>query len=80
MVELYTGFGYEINELLNLDGGGSTTVVLREADGSFGVKNIPSDPPLPIDYKKYDLPYPVPNGETQARAVTDCLLIVATDK
>ena len=79
-LELYTGLGYEIAELLNLDGGGSTTVVLREDDGSFGVKNIPGGPPLPIAYEKYDLPYPVSNGETQARAVTDCLLIVATDK
>ncbi len=80
MVELYTGLGYEITELLNLDGGGSTTVVLREDDGTFGVKNIPGGPPLPIDYKKYDLPYPVPCGETQARAVADCVLIVATDR
>ena len=79
IVDLYLGLGYEIKELLNLDGGGSTTFVLREHDGSFRVQNIPSGPPLPISYQKYGLPTPVPCGDSQARGVADCILIVATD-
>ena len=80
VVDLYLGLGYEIKDLLNLDGGGSTTFVLREQDGDFRVQNIPSGPPLPISYQKYDLPTPVPLGDSQARGVADCILIVATDK
>jgi hypothetical protein len=38
MVELYTGLGYEINELLNLDGGGSRRYRLL-ADRSNGQIN-----------------------------------------
>ena len=80
VVDLYLGLGYEIKDLLNLDGGGSTTFVLREQDGDFRVQNIPSGPPLPISYQKYDLPTPIPLGDSQARGVADCILIVATDK
>ena len=80
VIDLYTHLGYDINELLNLDGGGSTTFVLREEDGRFGVQNIPSGPPLPISYSKYDLPTPKPCGDTQARGVSDCILIIAMDR
>lgn len=79
MIDIYTGLGYEIAELLNLDGGGSTTFVLRNDDGRLTVQNVPSGPPLPISYQKYDLPIPVPFGDSQARGVADCILIAATD-
>ena len=80
IIDIYTGLGYEILELLNLDGGGSTTFVLRNAENDLTVQNVPSGPPLPISYAKYDLPTPKPNGASQARAVADCLLVVATDQ
>lgn len=75
-IEIFTNLGYEIRDLLNLDGGGSTTVVLREKDGTLVTKNVPSGPPLPVSYRKYDLEKPTPKGDTLARAVADCLLIV----
>ena len=75
-VDIYTHLGYEIVELLNLDGGGSTTVVLREDDGSFKVRNVPSGPPLPISYGKYGITLPEPRGEEQVRVVADAILIV----
>ena len=80
IIDLYLGLGYEIRDLLNLDGGGSTTFVLREQDNTFSVQNIPSGPPLPISYQKYDLPTPLPFKDTQARGVSDCLLIIAKDQ
>ena len=75
-IDIYTHLGYEIVELLNLDGGGSTTVVLREEDGTFCVRNVPSGPPLPISYSKYGITLPEPCGEEQARAVADAVLII----
>ncbi len=75
-IDIYTHLGYEIRELLNLDGGGSTTVVLREEDGTFGVRNVPSGPPLPISYSKYGITRGEPRGEEQARAVADTVLII----
>lgn len=76
-IEIYTTLGYEIEELLNLDGGGSTTVVLRdEEQGKHFVRNVPSGPPLPISYSKYGITRPEPCGEEQARAVIDTLLII----
>lgn len=80
MIDIYTGLGYEITELLNLDGGGSTTFVLRNDNDDLAVQNVPSGPPLPISYSKYDLPTPKPSGDSQARAVADCILIVSTDQ
>ena len=77
IIDLYTNLGHDIRELLNLDGGGSTTLVLREENGEFKVENIPAGPPLPISYEKYDLPTPKPLGDSQARGVGDCILIVA---
>lgn len=47
MIDLYLSLGYEIRDMLCLDGGGSTTVVLKETDGSFAVVNEPSGPPNP---------------------------------
>ena len=76
MIEIYTSLGFKIRDLLNLDGGGSTTVVLREANGEYAVKNNASGPPLPISYSKYGVKRPQPCGEEQARAVADCLLII----
>ena len=77
IIDLYTNLGHNILELLNLDGGGSTTFVLRESNGNLIVQNTPSGPPLPISYEKYDLPTPKPLGDSQARGVADCILIVA---
>jgi len=79
LIDLFTGLEYEIEELLNLDGGGSTTLVLRNEDGKFWIPNVPSGPPLPLDYVKYDLPKPEPRGASQARAVADCILLVEAD-
>ncbi len=75
-IELYTSLGYEITEVLNLDGGGSTTVALRGEDGKHFVRNVPSGPPLPISYSKYGITRGEPQGEEQARAVADALLII----
>ena len=75
-IEIYTTLGYKIKELLNLDGGGSTTVVLRDEDGKHFVRNVPSGPPLPISYSKYGITRGEPQGEEQARAVVDTLLII----
>lgn len=75
-IDIYTHLGYEIVELLNLDGGGSTNVVLRAEDGSFEVRNVPSGPPLPVSYPKYGITLPEPRGEEQARAVADAVLII----
>ncbi len=79
MIEVVTSLGYEIQDFLNLDGGGSTTVVLREADDTLAVRNIPSGPPLPVSYSKYGVEKPDPRGEEQVRGVADCLLIVADE-
>ncbi|MBQ9778163.1 MAG: phosphodiester glycosidase family protein [Clostridia bacterium] len=75
-IDIFTHLGYEIRDLLNLDGGGSTTVILREEDGTLVTKNVPSGPPLPVSYRKYGLVKPTPQGDTLSRAVADCLLIV----
>ena len=48
-------------------------------NGGLAVQNVPSGPPLPISYAKYDLPSPVPCGDSQARGVADCILIVANN-
>ncbi len=77
MIELYQGLGYEIETLLNLDGGGSTTVVLMDGEGKPYIKNVPSGPPIPLSYTQYDLFKPEPEGELMARAVADCLLVIA---
>lgn len=76
MIEICTSLGYEIQDFLNLDGGGSTTVVLRETDDTLAVRNVPSGPPLPVSYSKYGVEKPDPRGEEQARCVADCLMIV----
>ena len=70
LIDIYTNLGYNIHDLLNLDGGGSTTVVLQEDDGLFAVHNIPSGPPTP------DQPAVEPYGDTQARPVADAILII----
>lgn len=79
MIEVFTSLGYEIQDLLNLDGGGSTTVVLRESDDTLAVRNVPSGPPLPVSYSRYGVEKPDPRGEEQVRCVADCLLIVADE-
>ena len=55
---------------------GSTTVVLTDEEGKPYIKNVPSGPPIPISYTKYDLYKPEPEGELMARAVADCLLLI----
>ena len=69
MIDLYLGLGYRIKDMLCLDGGGSTTVVLKEADGSFAVTNEPSGPPNP-DWSAGAGPM------ANVRPVADAILIV----
>lgn len=76
VVEIVTSLGHEIQDLLNLDGGGSTTVVIRNEDDTLSVRNIPSGPPLPVSYSKYCVEKPEPRGEEQARGVADCLMVI----
>ena len=71
LIDIYTHLEWEISDLLNLDGGGSTTVVLPDEQGGFYVDNVPSGPPAA------DLPQVEPHGDTQARPVADAVLIVA---
>jgi len=70
MIDICLGLGHPIRDMLNLDGGGSTTVVLREKDGSYAIHNVPSGPPAP------GLPAVEPHGGEQARPVSDAILIV----
>ena len=70
LIDIYLHLGHDIQDLLNLDGGGSTTVVLREADHTFSVHNVPSGPPTPTQ------PAVEPFGDTQARPVADAILII----
>ena len=70
MIDIYLNLGYEIKDMLNLDGGGSTAVVLKEQNGTFVVQNVPSGPPTP------DAPAVEPRGEEQARPVADAVLII----
>ncbi len=70
LVDIYLHLGHDIQDLLNLDGGGSTTVVLREADHTFSVHNVPSGPPTPTQ------PAVEPFGDTQARPIADAILII----
>lgn len=70
VIDLYTHLGYEIVDLLSLDGGGSTTVVLGEEDGGFAVKNVPSGPPTP------DGSDPVDPSIPNLRPVADAILII----
>ena len=70
VIDLYTHLGYEIVDLLSLDGGGSTTVVLREEDGRFSVQNVPSGPPTPDGSDSVDPSIP------NLRPVADAILIL----
>lgn len=70
VIDLYSQLGYEITDLLSLDGGGSTTVVLREEGGSFAVQNVPSGPPTP------DGSEPVDPSIPNLRPVADAILIL----
>ena len=76
MIEIFLQLGMPIRELLNLDGGGSTTVVLREEDGVYRVQNVPSGPQFPVSYEKYGLTRGEPEGTSQARSVADAVLII----
>ena len=71
LIDIFLHLGYDIQDLLNLDGGGSTTVVLRDEDGNFSVHNVPSGPPTP------DQPAIEPYGDEQARPVADAILIIS---
>ena len=70
MIDIYTHLGYDIADLLNMDGGGSTAALIREQDGSFRMLNVPSGPPAP------NMRAVEPHGEEQARPVADALLII----
>lgn len=76
IVELYLQLGYDITQLLNMDGGGSTTVVLRDDDGVHRVQNVPSGPKLPISYARYGIPRTEPVADEQARPVADAILVI----
>lgn len=78
LIELYLQQGC-IRELLNLDGGGSTTVVLPE-DGAFRVQNVPSGIALPCSRDRYGLPKIEPRGDEQARPVADAILLIPKEQ
>lgn len=70
MIEVYLDLGYEMKDMLCMDGGGSTTVVLKEADGSFAVVNEPSGPPTPDGTPGVEGP------QSKVRPVADAILIL----
>ena len=76
VIEIVMSLGYEIQDLLNLDGGGSTTVVIRNHDDTLSVRNVPGGPPFPVSYSKYGIEKPEPRGEEQVRGVADCLMVI----
>lgn len=76
MIEIVQGLGYGIHELLNLDGGGSTTMVLRDSDGQHQVCNVPSGPAFPLNYQRYGMTRPKPSGDSQVRGVADAVLVI----
>ena len=61
---------------LNLDGGGSTTVVVRNHAGEHEVRNIPSGPAFPFSGERYGYEKTEPVGAEQARGVSDAVLII----
>jgi exopolysaccharide biosynthesis protein len=73
-IDIYQQLG-DIRELLNLDGGGSTTVVLRE-DGEYRVKNIPSGSKYPFSGERYGYENQEPTGDELARGVADAILVI----
>lgn len=75
IIDIYLQQG-QITELLNLDGGGSTTVVLKDEAGQFQVKNRPSGIALPCSQLRYDIEKSEPQGDEYARAVADAVLII----
>jgi len=75
LIEIYQQQG-TITELLNLDGGGSTTVVLRDADGVHRIRNVPSGPAYPLSKARYGIEKKEPAGEEQVRPVADAVLII----
>ena len=60
-----TSLGYQMKDMLCLDGGGSTTVVLKEDQGRFAVVNDPCGSATPGD-----------DPAANARAVADAILIL----
>ena len=76
MIEIVQGLGHTITELFNLDGGGSTTMVLRDPDGEHRVLNIPSGPAFPLNYQRYGMVRPEPCGDSQVRGVADAVLVI----
>lgn len=80
IVEMYLQLGLDIREILNMDGGGSTTVVLRDEDGVHRVYNRPSGPQLPFSYAKYGMTREEPQGGELARSVADTILVIPKEK
>ena len=74
-IDLYMQLG-NITELLNLDGGGSTTVVVKNRDGEHQIRNIPSGPAFPFSAERYGYEKTEPVGGEQARGVSDAVLII----
>lgn len=75
IIDIYRQQG-RITELLNLDGGGSTTVVLKDEAGNFRVENVPSGTALPVNNVRYDIEKKEPQGDEMVRAVADAVLII----
>ena len=65
MIELYLDLGYPMKDMLCLDGGGSTTVVLKEDQGRFAVVNDPCGSATPGD-----------DPAANVRPVADAILIL----
>ena len=80
MIEIILGLGLEITQLFNLDGGGSTTMVIRDLDGQHRVRNVPSGPAFPLNYQRYGMTRPEPCGDTQVRGVADAILVIPKKK
>ena len=74
-IYLYRQLG-DFTELMNLDGGGSTTVVVRNHTGEHEVRNIPSGPAFPFSGERYGYEKTEPFGAEQARGVSDAVLII----
>lgn len=76
MIEIVQGFGLNITELFNLDGGGSTTMVSRDGNGQHRVRNVPSGPAFPLNYHRYGMIRPEPCGDSQVRGVADAIIVI----
>lgn len=75
IIDLYQQLG-DFPELLNMDGGGSTTVVVKNENQEHEIRNIPSGPAFPFSGERYGFEKTDPVGAEQARGVSDAVLII----